>query len=72
MENRLVSDTIELYREKSTRPFLTIKSSFQPTGGDILNIEGRAYEVIARSFTVDRAGKPDQSIRCNLIVTEST
>lgn len=66
-----MSDTIELYREKSMRPFLTIKSSFQPGDEDILNIRGVAYKVIGRSFTVDRAGEQDQSIRCNLIVEES-
>lgn len=67
-----MSDTIELYREKSMRPFLTIKSSFQPTGGDVINAQGRTYEVTARSFTIERPGEADQRIRCNIIVIETT
>jgi hypothetical protein len=62
------TDTIEFYEEPSKRPFLIIDSSFQPADGDLVNIEGKTWLVLGRSFTVDYAGKETQSVRCNVIV----
>jgi hypothetical protein len=63
------SDTLEFYLGDAQRPFLAIKSSFQPNDDDLVNIKGKTYKVLARSFTVDHADDMWQrSIRCNVIV----
>lgn len=63
-----MTDILEFYLGESRTPFLTLRSSFQPNAGDRLSIKGITYTVLGHSFTVDHAGKTEQSVRCNVIV----
>ena len=65
-----MADKLEFYHEGKQQPFVTLDSSFQPSDGDIVNIQKVTYEVTGYSFTVDHAGKADESIRCNVILRE--
>lgn len=62
-----MADKLELYFDGKVHPFFTVESSFQPNDDDLINIKGITYKVLGRSFTVDRAGHADVSVRCNCI-----
>ena len=62
------TDSIEFFEDKSKTPFLTVDSSFQPNDADLISIEGKTWEVIGRSFSVDYARTGNQRMRCNVIV----
>jgi hypothetical protein len=68
----MISDVLEIYEEDKRVPFVRISSGFQPSEGDLINIRTVTWLVLGRSFTVDKAGDVDQSIRCNVIVVETS
>ena len=65
-------DTVEFYLPDKVNPFLIVDSSFQPNDGDLVSIKGVTYVVLGRSFSVDYSGKPEQAMRCNVIVEKQT
>ena len=62
------TDRVEFYLDKSLNPMMIHDGSFQPEEGDLINILGTTYQVIGRSFTIDRAGSRDAVMRCNVIL----
>ena len=62
------TDSVEFFEGASKAPFLIVDSSFQPNDGDLISIEGRTWEVIGRSFSVDYSGTSRERMRCNVIV----
>ena len=62
------TDKMEFYFEDKQQSFCIVNSAFQPNDGDLVNIRGVTYEVVGRSFTVDRGGEMDAAARCNIIV----
>lgn len=63
-----MTDRVEFFDGNSKQPFLWLDSSFQPSDGDLVSIEGKTWEVIGRSFSVDYSGTSRQLMRCNVIV----
>lgn len=67
-----MGEIVEFYEDGRSHPFLRIASGLQPSAGDLVNIRGETWEVLGRSFTIDRAGERDQEMRCNVIVHRAT
>lgn len=65
-----MTSKLEIYRNGEQQPIYITKTEFHPITGDLINILGVTWEVLGRSFTIDMAGSPEQSIRCNIIVKE--
>lgn len=63
-----MSDRLEFFEVGSASPFLWMESSFQPSEGDLVNILGKTWEVVGRSFSADYADKTHRQMRCNVIV----
>lgn len=63
-----MTDRVEFFNGNSKQPFLWLDSSFQPSDGDLVSIEGKTWEVIGRSFSLDYSGTARQLMRCNVIV----
>lgn len=61
---------VEFFMKGVQRPFCIVDAEFQPSTDDLINIEGKTYRVLGRSFTVDYAHAPNKSMRCNVIVEE--
>jgi hypothetical protein len=63
-------DSIEFYRDGSTdKYFARVESSMPPQIGDFINIRGKVYEVMNRSFCVDHSDDFTlTAMRCNVDV----
>lgn len=63
-------DLIEYYVDDSDKFIAFVESSMVPAVGEIVNIKGKEYEVLARKFAVDNADDWTQvSHRCCVEIT---
>jgi len=62
-------DVIEIYLYNAAHPFASVQSSFNLTEGDLINIKGVTYRVVAWSFAIDHADDyAERQMRCNVVV----